>query len=182
MGSGIRPPCVICFDVESDGLYGAPVAVGAVVVDGMGRIADRLLSVRRHVFVSPYAREHVAPALEALEETAKSPADLCDHFWAWLQRVVLAYPDASLFVDCGFPVETSFLELCVDLDPSRERESPYPLHEVATLLHARGVDPDVSREEFVIDLLDGQAIRKHDPLWDAYVSALCVQRALGRVL
>lgn len=170
---------ILCFDVETDGLYGPPVAVGAVVLDERGRLAESLLAVRHAELTDPYAVKYVAPVLLALPATAKSASDLCAGFWSFYERVRRAYEGLMVFVDCGYPVETSFLTTCVALDPVRAKASPYPLHELATLLQFVEGDADLGRTLYVGDQIDRPFV-PHDPSFDAWVSALCARKALSK--
>jgi hypothetical protein len=62
-----------------------------------------------------------------------------------------------------------------DDDPeSRYRHGPFPLHEVATLLLAAGVDPHIGRQSYAEEMLGGQTGTRHEPLWEAYLSG-CVR-------
>jgi hypothetical protein len=172
------PRPILCLDVETDGLYGPPVAVGAVVLDERGRLAESLLSVRDCVMTDPFAARVVMPMLAQLPATASSVHELCRGFWTWYARVREAYEGLLFFVDCGYPVETNFLAKCVECDPSRAKQSPYPVHELATLLELVEGDADLGRVPYVADQIT-EPFAPHDPSFDAYVSALCAQKALA---
>jgi len=169
---------ILCLDVESDGLYGEPVAVGAVLLDERGRLAESLLSVRDCVLTDPFALRVVQPMLAKLPATVSTIRGLCDDFWRWYGRVRRSYEDALFFVDVGYPVETSFLERCVRLDDTRRGSSPYPVHEVATLLELVEGDADLGRVQYVADQIT-EPFAPHDPSFDAHVSALCARKALS---
>ena len=52
------------------------------------------------------------------------------------------YPEIMMAAECAWPVEASFLLKCVrDDQEDRTWKGPYPLHDVATLLLAAGMDP-----------------------------------------
>ena len=46
------------------------------------------------------------------------------------------------------------------------------------ILAGLGMDPDISRAEFAEDLVGVARGKKHDPLWDAELTGLCVIRAM----
>ena len=79
-----------------------------------------------------------------------------------------------MVADCAWPVEAKFLLQCVADDPlGREWGGPYPLHELATLLLAKGYDPvgDYGRKSEL-------ELPKHDPLADAMQSARVLHEAM----
>jgi len=165
------------FDVESVGLHGEGFAVGWVVVDDQGQELDA------GYFACPIAeawgtaadlawvREHIP----ALPPTHQKLSALHTAFWErWLHWKTQG---AVLVADCAWPVEARFLAACVDdpaeeafyhshaIDRTREGEGPYPLHDVATMLLAAGLDPLAT-----VDRLPAE-LPQHDPLCDARQSA-----------
>lgn len=53
--------------------------------------------------------------------------------------------------------------------------------DLATLLHIKEIDPDISREAFAMSVLDVAAptALKHNALFDAMIIGMCVRKALG---
>ena len=169
--------CMV-FDVESIGLHGQGFAVGWVLVDEAGR------EIARDVYAcSPdlaagreedraWVRAHVSN-LEQIGP-ACTPRDVRNRFWeAWsLART----EGATLWADCGWPVEARFLASCIydDLE-SRQRSGPYPLHEIATVRLVAGEDPLTINERLPSER------PKHNPLSDARQSARLLIAALHRL-
>lgn len=157
------------FDVESVGLHGEGFSVGWVVVD-----ADEKRIVTSAQYACDPARANGTD--ESREWLAKnvpvprqgyncsSPRGVRDEFWrAWQYGKKLG---ALLVADCCWPVEARFLAACVDDDPKeREWGGPYPLHDVASILLANGVDPMKKHERHPDELPE------HDPMADARQSA-----------
>lgn len=178
---------VLCFDVESDSLSGRPFAVGGVVIDRNGRVLSTIYAELHEHLHSPseWVRANVYPALAE----RRSPELLCDlptlyaRFWAWLQE--WKAKGSTCVVDCGSPVEGGFLRDVLAHGAATGQWSefggPYPLHEVATSLHLRGHgDPD--RFVFAGMTIGNVAagigrIERHDPVSDAYASAICWGKA-----
>jgi hypothetical protein len=135
----VTPPTIICFDAESNGLHGPAFAVGAVVLDGAGAELETFYARSPIVGdVDPWVRDNVLPVLADAPITHSTPREMRDAFWAWLAQ---RKATGMVVVDCGWPVEAGLLCACVADDPSRAFCGPYPLHEVASLMVAAGLDP-----------------------------------------
>jgi hypothetical protein len=162
-------------DVESVGLYGDGFAVGWVVVDDQtgrtldsGRLATSSWQAHAH---HDDDRRWVARNVPPLATNCETLVDVRTGFWqAWTRWRA---EGALLWADCGYPVETAFLEMCVENFPGRRQATaPYPLHEIATLRMAVGLDPTGTEER-----LEGE-LPIHDPLADARQSARLLLEAL----
>ena len=126
-------------------------------------------------FGDGWVRDNVLPPLADAPETHPTARAMRDAFWQWMAE----HREGALIVaDCGWPVEAGMLSACVADDPSRAFAGPYPLHEVATLLVAAGLDPMASYAERVLSPAALTSHRKHHPTDDARVSALCARLAL----
>jgi hypothetical protein len=162
------------FDAETNGLYGEVWAVGAVLL-GAARTEAGMFPVTfsgqldPSVVTDPWTREHVVPVVDLPRYETR--VELLDTFWAfWLAHRT----GADCVGDFAAPVEAGLFRACVELDVAgRQWNGPYPLHELGTLLLARGLDPELDRREFAgrLDLV------AHDPLADAMAQALCWQKA-----
>ncbi len=168
---------ILSFDAESNGLHGTAFAVGAVLLAPDGADAETFYARCPIVGdVDPWVREHVLPALAAAPETHPTYREMRDAFWRWMTA---RQTGALVVVDCGWPVEAGLLLACVADDAWRAFKGPYPLHEVASLLLAAGLDPMASYAERVLSPAQLAAHRRHHPTDDARVSALCARLALG---
>lgn len=167
------------FDVESIGLHGDGFAFGYVVVDR----TDREIAAGCFACPPPAAsgtsanREWVAANVDLscikgnVGCVYERPRDVRDQFWTIWQAYKAQ--GATLWADCCWPVEARFLATCVDDSPTeREREGPYPLHDVATLRLAAGFDPLATVERLPNEL------PQHDPLADSRQSARLLIEAL----
>jgi hypothetical protein len=168
---------ILSVDVEKNGLHGVAFAVGAVLLDQDGK---ELSSFRGRAPIEgvprTFVQEKVLPALDRFPETHETAKAMRADFWAWFHPLS---KDAHVFADCGWPSEARFfIALAEDDLVSRYVEGPYPLHEVATLLLAVGVDPDIERQQYAKDRLGGRVGNRHDPWWDAFVSGQCAVKAL----
>jgi len=171
---------LIVIDVESNGLWGQPFAVGAVCMTAGGRV---LRTFRSRCNIDEVPDEWIVEN-EIEEKLSHFPLvegqrELIAGFVNWLiQEENLA---AGVFVDVGFPVDTGFLGLFKLLDPQWRKYAPYPLLEVSSIIMSAGASPRVDREEYAKELIGEKTGMAHDPVWDAEVSGLCVIRALRKL-
>ena len=175
---------IVSFDGESNGLHGAVFAIGGVVIED-GRVTEEFFA--RCPIEGPvdeWVQGNVLPALADCGQTHGSAKAMRAAFWQWL---TLPRGEAIVVADCRWPVEAGLFSACIaDLlsacvadDPSRAFKGPYPLHEVATFLLAADLDP---RAKYAPLVLPDEPDRAHHPVFDAKVSALCVELALGRLV
>lgn len=161
-----RPYLVL--DVESDGLYGAPLAFGYVVVHPIWgtRLEQGGGCLEELQVVNSWARQNVVPALKStMQPTAASRKDLLQQFltvWRrWKER------GAILAADVPFPVETRFLHdmiwYCVSVEDVMDT-SPYPLLDIESFIRGCGYRPEGG-----IRLDDELPV--HNPVCDARQSA-----------
>jgi hypothetical protein len=167
---------IVAFDVETNGLFGQPFAVGGVVLDERGDTFSIFRSRCPIVGnVDQWVGANVIPKLE-MHVSATSLSEMQDAFWEWW----LEYrndADGRIVVDVGYPVETGFLRACQEADPSREWEGPYPLIDLAGVLLASGIDPQIQRVQLMERLdLQGRSFNQHNPVDDAMIAALAVWR------
>lgn len=153
-------------DVESVGLHGEAFAVGYVVTDDTGkRVAEDLIACNPKIARGTASDfEWVKRHVPDMAFTAGAPQHVMERFWIvwldWKER------GAEMWADCAWPVEARFLAACVeDGHPARDYQGPYPLHEIATLLLARGLDPLATFQRLPDEL------PAHNPLADARQSA-----------
>lgn len=168
------PKLFFVFDVESVGLHGEGYHVGFVVVDECGETLDA-----QSFGCDPLdacgnreGRKWIAANSPSLAADLTSPRMVRNEFWRhwshWRDR------GAVMVADCAWPVEARFLMACVHDDPET-REGPYPLHDLASVLLAAGLD---SLKDY--PRIPGEQ-PKHNPLCDARQSARLLVTALGEI-
>lgn len=162
------------FDVESIGLHGEAWAVGWIVIDGssLSRAEGLAVAPRSSAKGDDCDREWVDRNCPELAVTHPSPIELRGFFWAkWREW---ADQGATLWADCGWPVEANFLEACIQDDPERKWQGPYPLHEISTVFEIAGWNPLEDHPR-----LYGE--NKHHPLGDARQSARLLLKAIESI-
>lgn len=174
------PEEFIVIDVESNGLYGQPFCVGAVKMNWGGRLLSRQ-AWRCPIDEVPdeWVEKNVLPNISHIKETLSNVSELSKFFFEWHQFWATDSKGfVPIFVDAGFPVDCEFLYQVGKR--YWQDESPYPVHDIASIFAALGLDHDLDREAFANPLvgLTSSRMIKHDPAWDAEVSGLALIRAV----
>ena len=170
----MHAPYYFSFDVESDGLFGRPFAVGWVVVNENGaELSTGYLGVRC-VVDNAWVVENVLPAIP--EPNCADEYDMLVGFWEAWKKAKMAYPGIVMVTDCPFPVEAGFLLRVVrDIRPQITMEdSPYPIIDVASALALLREDPLASYERLENELPE------HNPVCDARQSVRLFLWCLSR--
>lgn len=154
---------IMVLDVESNGLHGEGFAYASIVKDTQtGEILAEYFNNAPIIGeVDPWVKENVLPVLP--DPNVEDVLMLRRLFWEqwrhWSQK------GASLWVDCGWPVESNFLSACVRDDFNRAWDGPYPLNEISTVFRLRGLDPLTTQDRLPDEL------PAHHPLADCKHSA-----------
>jgi hypothetical protein len=167
------------FDVEAVGLYGDIFAVGWTIADANTEYSNGYLACDHNIANGTddnrkWIEENVIPALP--KPNCETLVEVKNKFWEELMKAKSTYKGLMFVADCGTPLEARFLIECVLLDTNnRQWETPYPLHELATMLLAVGDDPigTFSRLE--------SELPKHHPTNDARQSLRLFLSAYNRV-
>lgn len=176
---------ILSFDVETNGLMGNAFAVGAILMDLETLAIEDSFQGKGHPLgdIPDFVKENVLPAIKDLTQY-QSNAYMRYAFWNFYRRhsrdgYGSPRKDVLVIADVGFPVETSFIRLCME-DAGDTWGGPYPLHEAATLFLALGLDTDFSRLEYGKQLHPKDSeFTNHNPLHDATVSAYAIAKAMA---
>jgi len=174
------PPPFFIFDVESIGLHGQAFSVAGGIYD---RKATALHEFAYHC--SPDRadgafsdRQWVDANVATSDESIPSdcPQGVRSQFWGEWLAAKEKWPGITMAVECGWPVEARFLNACIDDDKgARNWEGPYPMHEIASIMLAAGMDPMATYDRLPHEL------PAHEPLADARQSARLLSIALARL-
>lgn len=164
------------FDVESVGLHGDGFSYGYVVVENAPqmKVVDHgsLSAGRSNAQGTSADHEWISTNVPPCRRVICSATALRNTFW--VEWVRWRAQGAVMVADCPWPVEARFLQACIDDEPTRQAEAPYPLIDVASVLLAAGMDPIASYDRLPAEL------PKHDPVADATQSARLLLAALNR--
>lgn len=136
-------------DAETDGLYGTFISVAVVVTDANANEIERFyygINKKNLKVTDAWTREHVLPILGDYEE-CEDETELLEKVWAVWEHY---RADAYAVADVIYPVEARLFSKCVMNDMERRMfAAPYPLIDLSSLLLAKGIDPNISRDELV---------------------------------
>lgn len=165
------------FDVESIGLHGQAFAVAGGVYD---RDGNALHEFAYHCHLNQADgefsdREWVEANVTISIDSQKMayPKGVRERFWNEWLTAKDKWPGIAMAVECGWPVEARFLNACIDDDRGeRNWSGPYPMHEIASIMLAAGMDPMATHDRLPHEL------PAHEPLADARQSARLLATAL----
>ncbi len=174
-----RDTKILSFDLETNNLHGEPFAIGAVVVDGHGKVHDSF-TARCPIKgdVDPWVKANVLPVIKDMAETHATYEDMREAFWRWY----LAAEQASdyVLVSNGYPVEYRFLLDCQQANlEERYWQHPFPILDLASILVANGQESSAYKNQLRKNVRKSASFVQHHPFDDAKLAALIALEALG---
>ncbi len=183
---------ILSVDAETNGLYGRPFCVGAVCTDDGGPTEVFTARCTIDEPVDPWVQDNVLPALADIPvhwDQANSASWAGDPYTALLADFADWFDahkgGATVIAHVGVPVEARLFADMVRLLDRGPFSGPFPLHDLATLLHAVGCDP-ASADGYL--LANGLAVPNwaatslpHNPLYDAVVAEVAWRHLLDRL-
>jgi hypothetical protein len=178
----------LIIDVESMGLHGDAFAVAGELYSEDGNdVLDSFIYYTPRIIANPgtdsdkkWVEENV-PKLEKMTLDVKaiklsSKIELCTKFMTKWVYYCNKYNNIKMYAECGWPVESRFLNDCIDLSVEKYNwKGPYPLHEIASILACANMDPmkNYKRNE--------NELPEHHPLTDVRLSARLLFTALNKL-
>jgi len=156
-------------DAETDGLWGNPFSIGAILYDESGTELDSFYgSLPKSFIKNEWVIENVLPQLPN-EYTHSSLDELLEDFSKFYNK----YNSATTIWHMGHVVESNLFRLLVEKKYIGEWNAPYTPIEVSTLLLLFGENPS-SVDEYVKKYnlkLSKSYLTTHNPLYDCEVTA-----------
>lgn len=174
-----RDTKILSFDLETNNLHGTPFAVGALVIDGYGKVHDSFTARCPIVGnVDSWVKTNVLPAITDMKETHGDYETMRESFWRWYVSA-----EAScdyVLVSNGYPVEYRFLLDCQEARlEERYWQHPFPILDLTSLLVATGKDSGVGKSQVRKKVRQDASFAQHHPFDDAKLAALMAFEALG---
>lgn len=162
------------FDVESIGLHGEAFAVGGglYLENGAAQWEFCFSCDPRCAAGLESDRDWVIKNIPIIGITHRSPQFIMEAFWEKWE--IARSQGAVMAAECMWPVETNFLESCLNKNFDRAATAPYPCHDIASIMLAAGLDPLATYDRMPSEL------PKHNPLADARQSARLLSEALSK--
>lgn len=169
---------VFSFDAETDGLWGNPFAIAAIVYED-GEEVDRFLArLPDNVVGSEWTKLTVLKAISNIEPTHQSYEGMIRSFSAFYMR----HKEGSYIIaHMGYIVEAHLLREMRRIGGIGDWDAPFPLHDVAGLLLAAGEDPtsvDSYAEKHNLQIKHFGTT--HNPLYDCEVAAKVFMHLMER--
>jgi hypothetical protein len=175
------PKHCMVLDIESVGLHGEGFAAAYCIIDTEMSNTDAMeerpfyeresavfgcpmMSAQGEAASRMWVSENL-PAEILVRQDFPNPVEFRTAFWRGWAATRRMYPGVEMFVDVGWPVEARFLSACVDDDPKRSDEAPFPLHDITSMIAGSGVPLEHVPRQYAWELPE------HDPLADVRHSA-----------
>jgi hypothetical protein len=171
---------LLSFDLETNGLHGQAFAVGALVIDGHGKIHDEF-SARRELSgtIDEWVSINVLPVIKDMPVTHADYESMREAFWGWYLAAE-AQSDYVL-VNNGYPVEYRFLLDCQEADiEERYWQHPFPILELSSLLIQVEQRPSKTKSKLFSQLSANEKYFSHHPLHDARKAAVAAFKAFEK--
>lgn len=163
---------ILSIDAETDGLWGKPFAISAVLVNGRGVVIDKFNAVRKNlddVVENEWVRENVLPVLDTTESDEYALyEDMLRAFAEFYKK----YKRIQVVWHMGQPVEAFLFRELHDYCLIGDFDAPYTPIELSTFMLGKGVRDIDSTSKFMERSglsIDGQ---DHDPMFDCKSAAL----------
>ncbi len=186
---------VISIDAETDGLWGDPFAVAAIMYDGGVEVGKILLRLPNCIVKSEWVRENVLPALQAVpvthgwpniaQQVASKEKLQKDAYEGMLKDFAVFYMSAkeegfAPLWHMGHVVEAYLFRELVRLGYTGEWDAPFCPIEVATMLELSGHNPssvDGYVSQYGLEVADYGS--SHNPLYDCEVAYRVYEHLTG---
>jgi hypothetical protein len=159
------------FDAETNGLWGEPFAIGALVYNESGEETARFVArLSDEKVTNDWVQENVLPQIKAIPVTHQSYTEMLKDFAAFYMQ---HKEGADILVHMGVPVEAKILRDMYEFGFIGEWDCPFPLCDLAGNLQQAGenptsVDEYIKKYELCVPDFEGGT---HNPLYDSAVAA-----------
>lgn len=170
---------VFSVDAETDGLWGNPFSVAAIVYENGQEVARFIARLSDDVVTNPWVRENVLPTLVGVPVTHTSYEDMLLDFSTFYME---HGKGSTCICHMGAPVEAHLFREMHRLKGIGDWDAPYPLHDVASMLLIAKENPtsvDAYEAKYLLEIK--HVGNTHNPLYDCEVTAKVFQHLVDRV-
>lgn len=160
---------IFSFDAETDGLWGNPFAVAAIVYENGQEVARFIARLSDSAVTNSWVIENVLPTLAGIAPTHETYEVMLVDFAKFYKT---HKKDAECVCHMGYIVEAHLLREMYRLGLIGDWDAPYPLYDVSGNLQAAGEDAtSVDNYAKKHNLTIGDFGGTHNPLYDCEVAA-----------
>lgn len=157
------------FDAETNGLWGNPFAIAAIVYDVEEKEIDRIsLRLPNSFVTNEWVKLNVLPKMEDIEINCHSYKQMLQEFSAFYLKYK---EEADIICHMGYIVEAWLLREMIPY--IGEWGAPYPLLDISGHLHAIGEDP-TSVDNYIkkYNLSVSEELNTHNPIYDCQAAVI----------
>lgn len=160
---------ILSIDAETDGLWGNPFSIAAIVYENGIEIAKFVARLPDSVVTNQYVIKNILPAMENIEVTHESYKNMIRDFANFYKN---HKENATCICHMGYIVEAHLLREMHRLKYIGDFDAPYPLLDISGHLDAASEDP-TSVDKYVkkYKLVVTDYGTTHNPLYDCEVAA-----------
>lgn len=160
---------ILSFDAETDGLWGNPFAVAAIVYENGQETARFIARLSDAAVTNSWVAENVLPTLSGVVPTHENYEEMLSDFAKFYKA---NKADAHCVCHMGYIVESHLLREMHRLGFIGDWDAPYPLYDVSGHLQAAGenatsVDEYAKKHNIKVSYFGST----HNPLYDCEVTA-----------
>lgn len=171
---------IFSFDAETDGLWGKPWAIGALVYEDGAEVARFVGRLPDSAVTNDWSKQNSLPQMASVAPTHETyEAMLADFARFYLANKA----DSRVLVHMGYIVEAGLLREMHVAGLIGDWDGPYPMYDVSGNLEQAGEDPTsvdsyVKKHELSVGEFEGGT---HNPLYDSAVAAVVYRHLLAQV-
>ncbi len=169
---------IFSFDAETNGLWGKPFSIAALVLDEAGAEVARFVGrCPIEGEIDDWVVDNVLPQLEDVPVSHESYPQLLEAFAAFYMQWKQG---ADVIFHMAIPVESSIVRDMHDMGFIGDWDAPYPPIDLVGVLRVLREDP-TSVDSYLkkYGLSVGDYATTHHPLYDSEVAAVVYRHAMG---
>lgn len=170
---------IFSFDAETNGLWGKPFSIAAVVWENGKEVKSFLARCPIEGEVNDWVAKNVLPQMEGIPVTHDSYEEMLR---AFAEFYLAEKAGSDIIVHMGTPVESRVFIDMHSVGCIGDWDGPYPLIDIAGNLKQTGFDPTSvdsynASHGLVVPACEGGT---HNPLYDSRAAALCYLHLMAK--
>ncbi len=169
---------ILSIDAETDGLWGNPFAIAAIVYEGTTEVAHFIARLPNETITNTWVKENVLPTLQNVTVTHTDYRSMLQDFAAFYK---IYKAEADCICHMGYIVEAHLLREMHRIGAIGDWDAPFPFYDISGNLQAAGENP-TSVDEYVKkhQITISHTGSTHNPLYDCEVTARVYMHLMKR--